>query len=92
MTTTGAARYGNYYWAIRTGVLGSGHVFAFADRIEVTPNGDLVLWRNGEYGEYREIQNMSFAKGHWVAFYAASVIDGRAVAAEYSVSSPIDNA
>lgn len=80
MTNDGAKRYGNFYWCVKTDQATDGEVYAFADRVEVTAGGDLILWRVKDDGE---IQNMSFAKGHWSAFYAASILDGHACAAQY---------
>ena len=80
MAVTGAEKYGRYYWCIKTPASEDGEVYAFADRIEVTPNGDLMLWTGRDELSY---QSMSFAKGNWSAFFAASVIDGRTISAEF---------
>jgi hypothetical protein len=52
---------------------------AMADVVETTSAGALVLRRTGERGHV----NLIIPSGHWTACYAASVIDGSAVAVEH---------
>ena len=77
-----ANEYGAHYWC----VTGDGEpVLLYADRIEVTACGALVAWggyrREGGHAE-REQQLWAAAPSHWKAFFAASLLDGRAVALE----------
>lgn len=77
-----ANEYGVHYWCV-TG--DSQPVHLYADRIEVTACGGLVAWggyrKEGGHAE-REQQLWAAAPGHWKTFFAASLIDGRAVALE----------
>ena len=77
-----ANEYGVHYWCV-TG--DSEPVFLYADRMEVTPCGALVAWggyrKEGGHAE-REQQLWACAPGFWKTFFAASLIDRRAVALE----------
>ena len=77
-----ANEYGTHYWCV-TG--DGGPILLYADRIEVTPCGALVAWggyrKEGGHAE-REQQLWGAAPSHWNAFFAASLIDARAVALE----------
>ena len=79
---TGTARYGNHYWCVKVpkSVCPRGEIYACADKAEVTGGGDLVLWQDGKDGRS---PNLAFARGQWHVFYAASFIDGLAVAVEH---------
>lgn len=74
---TGTAKYGKYYWCVKTNLSKDGEIYLMADWTEVTANGDLLFWRSGG------LLNMSIAAGSWKAFFAASLIDGSAVAVEH---------
>lgn len=74
--------YGTHYWC----VTGDGEpIRLYADRLEVTGGGALVAWggyrKEGAHAE-REQQLWAAAPGQWRAFFAASLLDGRAVAIE----------
>ncbi|WP_298827053.1 hypothetical protein [uncultured Piscinibacter sp.] len=77
-----ASDYGTHYWCA-TG--DSDSVRVYADRMEVTSSGALVAWggyrKEGGHVE-REQQLWGAAPGQWRAFFAASLLDGRAVAIE----------
>ena len=77
-----ANEYGAHYWC----VTGDGEsVRLYADRIEVTTCGALVAWggyRKEDGHPEREQQLWGAAAGQWKTFFAASLIDGRAVAVE----------
>lgn len=77
-----ANEYGAHYWC----VTGDGDpIFLYADRFEVTACGALVAWgeyrREGGHAEHQQ-QLWASAPGHWKTFFAASLIDRRAVAVE----------
>jgi hypothetical protein len=74
-----AERYGNFYWCIKTDLSPAGDIYIFADKVEINENGDLIFICK----EKNHYQNMSFAKGEWKCFFAASVMDGHAVAVEH---------
>lgn len=77
-----ANEYGIHYWCV---TCEGEPVFVYADRIEVTACGALVAWggyrKDGGHVE-REQQLWASAPGQWTSFFAASLIDGRAVAVE----------
>jgi hypothetical protein len=81
-----ANEYGDHYWCI---TCDGDQVFVYADRMEVTVCGALVAWggyRNeGEHVEHEQ-QLWAAAPGQWKTFFAASLIDGRAVAVESAPS------
>lgn len=75
-TPQGTARYGAYYWCIKTKLSKSGEIYVMADEAVVRDNGALVmLGKNGT--------NLAIASGQWTACYAASLLDGSAVAVEH---------
>ena len=47
---------------------------------QITGGGDLILWRDGENGPS---VNLAFAKGQWLVTYAASFLDGSALAVDH---------
>lgn len=52
-----------------------------ADRCEITPNGDLLFLGSFKGGETRPEQILvALAQGEWKEFFAASAVDGSAVA------------
>jgi hypothetical protein len=77
-----ASDYGAHYWC----VTGEGEpVRLYADRLEVTACGALVAWggyRRGSGHAEREQPLWAAAPGQWRAYFAASLIDGRAVAVD----------
>ena len=77
-----ANEYGVHYWC----VTGDGEsVRVYADRMEVTTCGALVAWggyRKEDGHPEREQQLWAAAPGQWKTFFAASLLDGRAVAVE----------
>ena len=78
-----AADYGRFYWCVVHSYKGDSATYYFADRLEVSPSGALILWRdNPEAGEVRP--NVIFPAGEWVQVHAASVVNGLAVAMDYS--------
>jgi len=81
------AEHGRFYWCIGTTGKGIGkeakpiEAYVMADRVEITPSGALILW--GHDKDDKDCLNLSFASGAWVFVYAASVIDGSAVAVDH---------
>lgn len=69
-----AEDYGQYYWELK--IKTDENIYLYADVVKITENGDILfLQKSG-------ILNVSFAKGEWVAVYAASIFDGSPVAIE----------
>ena len=79
--------YGQYYWCVKVieTLSPTKEIYVFGDKVEVNSNGDLIFWNisHGEASEENPIQNIAMAKGTWLAFFVASVIDGSAVAIEH---------
>ena len=80
-TPTGTAKYGNYYWCIKTKLAKSGEIYVMADDARILPDGTLsmVQLKKGE----EPIITLAIAPGQWQIFYAASMIDGAPVAVEH---------
>ena len=76
MANRGAEKYGKCYWCIGSPDAPDGEIYAYADRIEVGHSGELMLIRQTE-------PNLILAPGRWRFCYAASVLDGSAVAVEH---------
>ena len=72
-----ADRYGRYYWCVKTPLSPKGEIYLHADSASVR-DGCLIFAADGDYGI-----NMIFATGQWQTAFAASCIDGHAVAVEH---------
>ena len=78
----GPSDYGRFYWCVKTELSQSGEIYVFADEVQFTPTGSvLFLGRRDEPGEDRT--NLALSVGQWSAIYAASCLDGHAVAVEH---------
>jgi hypothetical protein len=78
---SGTEKYGNLYWCVKTKLSKSGEIYVMADEAQVLPDGTLSMNRN-KAGAPISI-NLAIAPGHWTACYAASLLDGAAVAVEH---------
>ncbi len=67
-------RYGKLYWIVDRP--DGGYISLYANRVTLDA-GHLAF-----YGGELEYLTMALPPGHWVAFYAASIIDGSPVAVE----------
>ena len=74
-------KYGAKYWCVKSNLSNKGEIYAYADEVHVLPDGTLSLIRTRQ-GHPPEI-NLAIAPGNWSACFAASVIDGAAVAVEH---------
>ena len=76
-------QYGAKYWIISGE---GGEIGINADTIEVHESGALIAWggfRKEPGGDVDDPQIVySIAHGQWHTFYAASILDGRAVCSE----------
>lgn len=71
------SKYGKLYWCVKSGLSEDGEIYVYADQIDMSEDGGLVmLGREGQV-------NMAFAAGQWTAVFAASALDGSAVAVEH---------
>ena len=77
---SGPDHYGALYWCVKTDLSESGEIYLHADRTEIV-DGILLFWR--ETGDGKPFVNLAIAPGQWRALFAASVMDGHAVAVEH---------
>jgi hypothetical protein len=86
-----ASNYGAFYWGV---VLEDGRsIYIHADRMVVTDTGDLIAIstsrsKDGVRTDRNPQPMLALAKGHWVSYFAASVLDGEPVALDNSVEFP----
>ncbi len=73
--------YGGRYWCIKTDESQNGEIYVMADRMEITRHGDLLAVGHSSSGS--DLTVLALAQGFWTSYYAASVIDGHAVAVEH---------
>jgi hypothetical protein len=83
----GTSRYGGKYWCIKSPASEDGEIYVMADRLEVTEAGALIAWggnraKSDAPGPDMQIPVLVLAAGHWTVAYAASILDGSAVAVE----------
>lgn len=76
----GPAKYGRYYWCVKTELSEDGEIYVFADDVRFTPTGAVLFVRRKRDAE--EV-NLALAPGQWTAVYAGSCFDGNAVAVEH---------
>jgi len=80
----GTFQYGNYYWGVKVlkTVSADGEIYLTADRVETRPDGSL-WFLNCDNKKPEPVPNLVLPAGKWLAVYAASVLDGAAVAVEH---------
>jgi hypothetical protein len=81
------SNYGRTYWCVKTNLSKDGEIYVHADRLEMR-EGTLFF-----FGSHRREESdrppgpegilLMIAAGHWRAVYAASGIDGSAVAVQH---------
>ena|ERR1700685_1929540 len=76
----GAARYGRFYWCVKTDLSDDGEIYVYADEVRHLPTGGLVFV---SLRDEREQTNLALANGQWTAVFAAGCWDGHAVAVEH---------
>lgn len=81
----GSGSYGQYFWMV--GVPGGRQIAIHADAIEVDANGALHAMVHSKQpdektGEVRTYAGFGLSAGHWEYYYAASVLDGTAIAVD----------
>lgn len=79
------SKYGNFYWCIKTieALSPNKEIYVMADRIDVTPTGDLLCVGHSAKEDRAPVTVLAIARGQWTAFYAASVMDGSAIAVDH---------
>jgi hypothetical protein len=85
MSMSNASNYGNLYWCVKTTMSKDGEIYLHADSVRFTPTGDVVFSNapNPAKGDTEPTPMLALASGHWTALYAASTLDGHAVAVEH---------
>ena len=85
-----AAKYGRYYWCVKSKLSKSGEIYVMADRVEFTPSGGVIFWCDPSENDGDDkarsrtvLQTLALAAGQWMAVFAASCMDGHAVAVEH---------
>jgi hypothetical protein len=58
--------YGKYFWCIGLNDVAASKVFAYADQVEISPNGSVIL--RGP----NNLINLAFQPGQWVFVYVSS--------------------
>jgi hypothetical protein len=79
----GAEKYGNYYFGVKVdkSIAKSGEIFAFAESVEVSANGDLVFYEKTK--QEQMLPSLIIKSDKWSIMFAASVLDGHAVSVEH---------
>lgn len=82
MKGSGAEQFGRFYWCIKVPVpvSGNGEIYVYADEMEIGSDGSLRAIKQIDEGHH---YNLVLASGSWLVFYAASLLDGSAVAVEH---------
>ena len=75
------AKYGNYYFCVKTNLSSDGEIYLTADSVEITQSGGLIFYQESE--EKGKSPNMGFSASNWKSFYAASWLDGHPVAVDH---------
>lgn len=75
--------YGQRYWCVKvaTEVSSSGEIYLLGDRVELQDGALIIL--SPDRGDGYRLTNLVLAPGQWRAVYAASHLDGAAVAVEH---------
>ena len=88
MRNEGTVRYGRRYFCAKTA---TGEIYVMANRAEITAHGDLLFWGTfqADYDkpdDGQEILNLALSAGQWSSMYAASLMNGDAIAVEHWVT------
>jgi hypothetical protein len=84
-------KYGHKYWCVKVKktISGDGEIYLNADEVQFRPDGSVVFlgygWNihTGEKTRADLIVNLALSSGSWIAVYAASCLDGGAVAVQH---------
>ncbi len=83
--------YGRYYWCVKTSLSEDKEIYLHADFVEINENGDALFIQEKEQKSApgaaierpKRIVNLCLASGSWSSLFAASVMDGHAVAVDH---------
>ncbi len=83
--SSNAGNYGQFYWCVKVdkSLSQNGEIYLYADKVEITPTGDLVFYAYRPDRDPNFSYNLALAAGRWITFFAASVMDGAACAVEH---------
>lgn len=75
--------YGNRYWCVRVNeeVCPTKEIFVWGNFFQINSNGDLTIIGNTKDGH--DLFVLALSKGSWNCIYAASALDGYAIATEH---------
>jgi hypothetical protein len=75
----GTDHYGKYYWCVKVKktISKDGEIYIMADNVVVNNDGSVSFIGKDVY------PNLILPAGSWLAVYAASLLDGSAVAVEH---------
>jgi hypothetical protein len=79
-------QYGRYYWCAKVSseLSKNGEIYVMADEVKIDRSGAVYFfhtWKEDD-GSRASHPNLILAAGQWTAVYAASMMDGAAVAVE----------
>lgn len=77
------SKHGRYYWCVGLKDEDKTEVLVMADAVDVSPAGALTLGNDTN-------PNLIFAPGEWSFCYAASTLDGHAVAVDHWPGQVVD--
>jgi hypothetical protein len=86
MMARNTERYGECYWCIKSQLSESGEIYMHADRVEINSHGDLRMVSDLDgpgTGNIETVVRLALSAGHWACVFAASVMDGSAVAVDH---------
>lgn len=77
--------YGNFYWCVKVDrdISPDGEIYLMANSVEMDTSGSLRFKGNRNKDGGYTVDNLIIGPGKWKAVYAASMLDGAAVAVEY---------
>jgi hypothetical protein len=88
-----ATDYGNFYWCVKVPktMSKSGEIYVFADEVQFQLDGSVLFlgygWDNSVHPHVKTREtlrvNLALAPKSWTGVYAASCMDGHAIAVEH---------
>ena len=78
MANPNATNYGKYYWCIKVdeSISPDREIYVYADEFRISEGALDAIGKDG-------YSLLTIAKDFWHAYFAASVLDGHAIAVEY---------
>jgi hypothetical protein len=87
-----SSKYGRFYWCAKVSkdVSTDGEIYVMADDVEIDEGALRFVQYREENETKTERVNLLIPPGKWLAVYAASVVDGSAVAVEHWAGEILD--